>query len=180
MEILTNEKGYLTHWSRTVERVLPSVGIVRILVGDTEGLWKLPMQHYAKMKTKIAEHRCLLDKETHRSPTQLHDDLQKRSVNHNSTIDLQVSHVLSNVLQCSKCYVRCDWSVSITPNSTRQNSRFCTSIDCTSQVTPVLNRPFYWYGGHIEFIRFKEYYRMPMGHEHISFVFSSTFRDIFS
>ena len=198
MEILTNEKGYLTHWSRTVERVLPSVGIVMILVGDTEGLWKLPMQHYAKMKTKIAEHRCLLDKETHRSPTQLHDDLQKRSVNHNSTIDLQVSHVLacvagvwkgrerefchvlSNVLQCSKCYVRCDWSVSITPNSTRQNSRFCTSIDCTSQVTPVLNRPFYWYGGHIELIRFKEYYRMPMGHEHISFVFSSALRDIFS
>ena len=25
----------------------------------------------------------------------------------------------------------------------------------------------------------KEYYRMPMGHEHISFVFSSAFRDIF-
>ena len=29
-------------------------------------------------------------------------------------------------------------------------------------------------------IRFKEYYRMPRGHEHISFVFSSAFRDIFS
>ena len=25
------------------------------------------------------------------------------------------------------------------------------------------------YGGHIELIRFKEYYRMPGGHEHISF-----------
>ena len=42
------------------------------------------------------------------------------------------------------------------------------------------NRPFYRYGGHIELIRFKEYYRMPRGHEHISFVFSSAFRDIFS
>ena len=42
------------------------------------------------------------------------------------------------------------------------------------------NRPFYRYGGHIELIRFKDYYRMPRGHEHISFVFSSTFRDIFS
>ena len=42
------------------------------------------------------------------------------------------------------------------------------------------SRPFYRYGGHIELIRFKEYYRMPMGHEHISFVFSSAFRDIFS
>ena len=42
------------------------------------------------------------------------------------------------------------------------------------------NRPFYRYGGHIELIRFKEYYRMPRGHEHISFVFSNAFRDIFS
>ena len=40
-------------------------------------------------------------------------------------------------------------------------------------------RPFYRYGGHIELIRFKEYDRMPRGHEHISFVFSSAFRDIF-
>ena len=39
---------------------------------------------------------------------------------------------------------------------------------------------FYRYGGHIELIRFKEYYRMPRGHEHISFVFLSAFRDIFS
>ena len=43
-----------------------------------------------------------------------------------------------------------------------------------------MNRPFYRYGGHIEFIRFKEYDRMPRGHEHISFVFSSAFWDIFS
>jgi len=40
------------------------------------------------------------------------------------------------------------------------------------------NRPFYRYGGHIELIRYKEYYRMPRGHERISFVFSSVFRDI--
>ena len=39
---------------------------------------------------------------------------------------------------------------------------------------------FYRYGGHIELIGFKEYYRMPRGHEHIPFVFSSAFRDIFS
>ena len=43
-----------------------------------------------------------------------------------------------------------------------------------------VNRPFYRYGGHLELIRFKEYYRMPRGHEHVSFVFSSAFRDIFS
>ena len=42
------------------------------------------------------------------------------------------------------------------------------------------NRPFYRYGGHFELIRFKEYYRMPRGLEHISLVFSSAFRDIFS
>ena len=41
------------------------------------------------------------------------------------------------------------------------------------------NRPFYRYGGHIELIRFKEYYGMPRGHERILFVFSSAFRDIF-
>ena len=28
----------------------------------------------------------------------------------------------------------------------------------------ICNRPFYQYGGHIEFIRFKEYYGMPRGH----------------
>ena len=44
----------------------------------------------------------------------------------------------------------------------------------------ICNRPFYRNGGQIELIRFKEYYRMPKGHEQISFVFSSTFRDIIS
>ena len=38
---------------------------------------------------------------------------------------------------------------------------------------------FYRYGGHIELIRFKEYYRIPRGHEQVSFVFSIAFRDIF-
>ena len=42
------------------------------------------------------------------------------------------------------------------------------------------NTPFYRYGGHFELIRLKEYYRMPRGHEHISFVLSSAFRDSFS
>ena len=42
------------------------------------------------------------------------------------------------------------------------------------------NRRFYRYGSHIELIRFKEHYRMLRGHERISFVFSSAFRDIFS
>ena len=39
------------------------------------------------------------------------------------------------------------------------------------------NRPFYPYGGHIELIRFKEYYRMPRGHKRIPFVFPSASRD---
>ena len=30
----------------------------------------------------------------------------------------------------------------------------------------IVNKPFYRYSGHIEFIRFKEYYGMPRGHEH--------------
>ena len=45
---------------------------------------------------------------------------------------------------------------------------------------PGTSTVFYRYDGHIELIRFKEYYRMPRGHEHISFVFSSAFQDIFS
>ena len=32
-----------------------------------------------------------------------------------------------------------------------------------SKVSLLINRPFYRYGGHIELIRFKEYYRMPRG-----------------
>ena len=52
----------------------------------------------------------------------------------------------------------------------------CTAI--TSVEDLCFNRPFYRYGGHIELIRFKEYYRMPRGHDHISFVFLSAFRDI--
>jgi len=58
-----------------------------------------------------------------------------------------------------------------------QNHNFVSnSYDISSNK----NRPFYRYGGHIELIRFKEYYRMPRGHDHISFVFLSAFRDIFS
>ena len=30
----------------------------------------------------------------------------------------------------------------------------------------IVNKPFYRYSGHIEFIRFKEYYGMPRGHDH--------------
>ena len=41
-----------------------------------------------------------------------------------------------------------------------------------------INRPFYEYGGHIELIRFKEYYWMPRGHEHISY-FRALFGTIF-
>ena len=48
------------------------------------------------------------------------------------------------------------------------------------EMTKNNNRPFYRYCGHIELIRFKEYYRMPREREHISFVFSSVFQDIFS
>ena len=48
----------------------------------------------------------------------------------------------------------------------------------TYRITAV-NGPFYRYGGHFELIRFKEYYIMPRGHEHISLVFSGVFRFIF-
>ena len=59
-------------------------------------------------------------------------------------------------------------------------SERCNLCSCKKEIFPWYNRPFYRCGGHIELIRFKKYYRMPRGHEHISFVFSSAFRDIFS
>ena len=51
---------------------------------------------------------------------------------------------------------------------------------CNQAQTRGHNRPFYRYGGHIELIRCKEHDRMPRGHEHILFVFSSAFPDNFS
>ena len=48
------------------------------------------------------------------------------------------------------------------------------------QVPYEANTPFYRYGSYIELIRFKDYYRMPRRHKHISFVSLSTFRDVFS
>ena len=40
-----------------------------------------------------------------------------------------------------------------------------------SSLFTLANRPFYRYGGHIELIRFKKYFRMPRGHEHIICIF---------
>ena len=41
-------------------------------------------------------------------------------------------------------------------------SELSTFIVCKFEI----NRPFYRHGGHIELIRFKEYYGMPRGHGH--------------
>ena len=41
----------------------------------------------------------------------------------------------------------------------------CAGLDDAVKVT-IENRPFYLYGGHIELIRFNEYYGIPRGHEH--------------
>ena len=60
-------------------------------------------------------------------------------------------------------------------------SKYRTSLsEENATIGDKINRLFYRYGGRIELIRFEEYYRMPRGHENISFVFSSAFRDIFS
>ena len=62
----------------------------------------------------------------------------------------------------------------------REVNTFTYQSNSILQCNQQSNRPFYRYGGHIELILFKEYYWMPTGHEHISFVFSSALRDIFS
>ena len=41
------------------------------------------------------------------------------------------------------------------------------------------NRPFYRYGGHIELIRFKEYYRMPGGMSTFRLYFRALFGTFF-
>ena len=43
----------------------------------------------------------------------------------------------------------------------------------------VPNRPFYRYGGHIELIRFKEYYRMPRGMSTFRLYFRALFGTFF-
>ena len=48
-------------------------------------------------------------------------------------------------------------------NNNKKLFKFHCPLQCT-QWHILFNRPFYWYGGHIEFIRFKEYYGMPRGH----------------
>ena len=44
-------------------------------------------------------------------------------------------------------------------------TRSVGGLDIARKVT-IENRIFYRYGGHIELIRFKEYYGIPRGHEH--------------
>ena len=43
----------------------------------------------------------------------------------------------------------------------------------------LMNRPFYQYGGHIELIRFKEYYRMPRGMSTFRLYFRALFGTFF-
>jgi len=83
--------------------------------------------------------------------------------------ELQVKLVLHT---CVKRYVHSDQE--------KMRSDCFERHDNFRTVRKSANRPFYRYGGHLELIRFKEYYRMPREHEHISFVFSSAFRGIFS
>ena len=45
-------------------------------------------------------------------------------------------------------------------------AKFGGQIRCIMGNVEVANRPFYRYGGHIELVRFKEYYEIPRGHEH--------------
>ena len=71
--------------------------------------------------------------------------------------------------------------------ATQGNIAQATSLDVEDEISLCSakrcrisgNRPFHRYGGHIELIRFKEYYRMPRGHEHISFVFRALFGTFF-
>ena len=54
----------------------------------------------------------------------------------------------------------------------------CERSHCIAFEREGMRIDLYRYGGHIELIRFEEYYRMPMGHEHISFVFSNPYNKI--
>ena len=87
----------------------------------------------------------------------------------------QKSWALESIIQLKNSGIQIPLTKN--PESSTWNSEFTAWNPCSKTV---LNRSFYRYGGHNELIRFKEYYRMPRGHEHISFAFSSTFRDIFS
>ena len=66
----------------------------------------------------------------------------------------------------------------------RRAARFATKAysrreGCVTQALNHLNRPFYRYGGHIELIRFKEYYRMPGGMSTFRLYFRALFGAFF-
>ena len=50
---------------------------------------------------------------------------------------------------------------------------------CMRSNNVIYNRPFYRYGGHIELIRFKEYYRMPRGMSTFRLYFRALFGTFF-
>ena len=54
-----------------------------------------------------------------------------------------------------------------------------TQFFCYVSEVVSLNRHFYRYGGHIEFIRFKEYYRMPGGKSTFRLYFRALFGTFF-
>ena len=55
--------------------------------------------------------------------------------------------------------------------SSVKNTRLLTTGSCINKPST----PFYRYVGHVEFIRFKEYYGMPRGHS-LSIFFGALFR----
>ena len=104
------------------------------------------------------------------------------------------THLLKQTAHCKALQSQTDWTSNHWTKNLKslKNVVYCQLMPGSNNwklisvtwkynlLTEGHNRPFYRYGGHIELIRFKDYYRMPRGHEHISFVFSSAFRDIFS
>ena len=89
-------------------------------------------------------------------------------------------HMLQpSLFQCVSSFPWCNWrNWFLKPNAELWcllGLFFASGPGCLGMENFKLNL-----GGRSELIRFKEYYRMPRRHEHISFVFSGAFRDIFS
>ena len=71
------------------------------------------------------------------------------------------------LLQAANCIYPTDFETALYMDHKKiiiKNSSSSTVLLQCTQWHILFNRPFYWYGGHIEFIRFKEYYGMPRGH----------------
>ena len=98
--------------------------------------------------------------------------LRNKTVAHRSPYSLYLSCIIWRC-KCCLCQERLLWSRNLA-TILYLTSHFSSLllythhkisiVTCNKEIIVMSNRPFYQHGGHIEFIRLKEYYGMPRWH----------------